>query len=128
MPVPEKDVDKIAHIALPIGTNNVLLATDALDSWQPRTFGNNSYILLETDTDQEADRLFDSLSDAGRVDMPLQKTEWAEKYGTWVDRFGVQGGGHACNLRFGPNYYRVRRAALSRQAPGPGLLRGRPRA
>ncbi|MGH7564057.1 MAG: hypothetical protein ACREK5_06510 [Gemmatimonadota bacterium] len=32
MGVPEADLDKIAHIALPLGPNNMLMATDTLDA------------------------------------------------------------------------------------------------
>ena len=40
--------------------------------------------------DDEADRLFNGLAAGGQVQMPLQATEWAEKYGSLVDKFGVQ--------------------------------------
>lgn len=90
MGVPEADLDKIANIALPLGGGVVLMGTDVLDGWPPVTQGNNFYITLETDTGDEADTLYAALSDGGRSDMPLQPTEWAEKYGTCTDRFGVQ--------------------------------------
>lgn len=90
MGVPEKDLDRIAHIALPIGTN-VLMGTDALESLgQSLTVGNNFYITLEAETADEADGLFEELAAGGRTEMPLQRTEWAEKYGMCSDRFGVQ--------------------------------------
>jgi PhnB protein len=90
MGVPENELDKIAHVALPIG-DSMLMATDLLESW-PRglTVGNNFYISLEAETGEEADRVFNALSAGGEVEMALQKTEWAEKYGTCADRFGVQ--------------------------------------
>jgi PhnB protein len=91
MGTPEEDLDKIAHIALPLGPNNLLMGTDTLESaGQSLTVGNNSYIYLETDDAAEAERLFNGLSEGGRVEMPLQKSEWAEKYGVCTDKFGVQ--------------------------------------
>ena len=85
------DAGKLAHIALPLGTGNILMGTDALESkGHNLTMGTNSYISLETESAEEAARLFDGLSAGGRVEMPLQLTEWAEKYGSCVDRFGVQ--------------------------------------
>lgn len=48
------------------------------------------YIALEADSHDEASRVFDALSAGGKVEMPLQKTEWAEKYGICADRFGIQ--------------------------------------
>jgi PhnB protein len=91
MGVPEADLDKIAHIALPLGENNLLMATDTLPSLgQTLNVGTNSYIYLEVDTEEEAERIFTGLSEGGSSEMPLQKTEWAEKYGVCADRFGVQ--------------------------------------
>lgn len=86
----EDDLNKIGHIALPLGKDNVLMGTDALESMgQSLTFGNNVHITLEAESAEEADRLFNGLSAGGEVDMPLQKTEWAEKYGSCTDKFGV---------------------------------------
>lgn len=91
MGVAEKDLDKIAHIALPLGPNGLLMGTDVVDG-MPGTFtvGTNVYIALDPDSGAEADRLFNGLAAGGQVQMPLQQTEWAEKYGSLVDKFGVQ--------------------------------------
>ena len=90
MGAPDAAADRIAHIALPIG-QNVLMGTDVIgDQVDAFTVGNNSYIVLAPDDADEAARLFDGLSVGGRVEMPLQATEWAEQYGILVDRFGVQ--------------------------------------
>lgn len=91
MGIAEADLHKIANIALPIGPNTLLMATDWVDSF-PDEFkpGNNVYITLDPDTAEEATSLFDQLSAGGEVEMPLQKTEWAEAYGTCADRFGVK--------------------------------------
>lgn len=90
MGAPAEDQGKIAHIALPIG-DGVLMATDALESFgRGLTVGNNFYINLEAESGEEADRLFAALSAGGRVEMPLQRTQWAEKYGACADKFGVQ--------------------------------------
>lgn len=102
MGVAEKDLDKIAHIALPLG-NGLLMGTDVVDG-MPGTFtvGSNVYISLDPDSADEADRLFNGLAAGGQVQMPLQKTEWAEKYGSLVDRFGVQWMvSYAGNVTFG---------------------------
>jgi PhnB protein len=91
MGVPEADLDKIAHIALPLGPGNLLMATDSLDSG-PRKLnqGNNFYISIETQSAEEVQSLFDALSAGGGIEMPLQRTEWAEQFGVCADRFGVQ--------------------------------------
>jgi PhnB protein len=91
MQIPEGDLDKIAHIELPLGNGTVLMGTDVVGSLCTNlTVGNNVYVMLEPESEKEADRLFNALSAGGRVEMPLQRTEWAEKYGCCADRFGVQ--------------------------------------
>lgn len=87
----DDDQNKIMHVALPVGNGNILMATDVLDSFdRSLNIGNNIYISLETDSAEEADRLFDALSEDGQIEMPLQKTGWADKYGSCIDKFGVQ--------------------------------------
>jgi PhnB protein len=85
------DLDRIAHIALPMGDGHVLMATDVAGS-QADGFavGSNVYITLEPDDAVEAVALFDGLSAGGTTEMPLQRTEWAELYGSCVDPFGVR--------------------------------------
>lgn len=91
MGVPDDELDKIAHIALPLGKDNVLMGTDLVKSMPVTlTVGNNFYITIEAESGEEADRLFDALSAGGRIEMPLSKTEWAEKYGSLADKYGVQ--------------------------------------
>lgn len=89
--LPETDFEKIAHIELPLGENCILMATDTLESMgQEIRKGNNFSIMLDPETAEEADRLIAALSSGGSVEMPLQKTEWAERFGACTDRFGVQ--------------------------------------
>lgn len=91
MGVAEAELDKIAHIALPLGPHNLLMATDVVSSWsRPFDRGNNCYISLEAESAVECDKLFNALSRGGTVEMPPQETEWAERYGICIDRFGVQ--------------------------------------
>lgn len=88
---PEEDRNKIAHVALSLGKDTVLMGTDALESLgHSLTVGNNFYINIETDSAEEAERLFNALSAGGQIEMPLQETEWAKKFGSCVDQFGVQ--------------------------------------
>src|SRR4051812_34695893 len=57
--IPAEYGDKLMHIALPIGKNNILMATDALESMgQKLTFGNNFSIALHMESREEADRIF----------------------------------------------------------------------
>ena len=88
---PEAELDRIAHIALPIVGGCMLMASDTLPSMGHQlTQGNNFSISIAPESGEQADRLFNGLSAGGRVDMALQQTEWAEKFATFTDRFGVQ--------------------------------------
>jgi PhnB protein len=89
MRIPDHELDKIAHVSLPLGEGQVLQGTDIVSSLPPLTIGNNFCITIEAESGAAADSLFDALSDGGRVEDPLQPTEWAEKYGICADRFGV---------------------------------------
>ena len=87
----EIDKERIMHIALPIGTGTILMATDSLESLgQKLTVGNNFYICLSPDTKEEADRLFNGLSEGGKIEMPIQDMFWGAYWGSFTDKFGVQ--------------------------------------
>jgi PhnB protein len=90
MKVPPRELDKIMHVALPIGNGTVLMGSDVLESQKrPVKAGNNFYIALEAENGGEAERVFNALAAGGKSEMPLQKTQWAEKYGMCVDKFGI---------------------------------------
>lgn len=89
--LPEDELDRIAHVALPLGRDYMIMGGDSLNSFgKPLKAGNNVGITLEPSDAQEADRLYNALSDGGEVEMPLEQTEWAEKFGQCIDRFGIQ--------------------------------------
>ncbi len=46
-------------------------------------------ISLNVDSIAEAERVFAALSEDGSVQMPLEATFWAARFGMLVDRFGV---------------------------------------
>src|SRR5689334_7063949 len=85
------DANKIMHISLPIGKNNVLMATDAAESMgHSVTQGNNFHLTLEADSEAEANKLFSGLSAGGKVTMPMANTFWGAYFGMATDKFGVQ--------------------------------------
>ncbi len=91
MGVSENDLNKIAHISLPLGNGITLMGNDVVESMgKPLTIGNNVYITLEPESLEEAEKLFNDLSSSGKVEMPLQKTEWAEKFASIIDKYGMQ--------------------------------------
>ena len=89
--IPKEDENKIMHIGLPIGKNNLLMATDILPSLgQKLVQGNNVYISVHPDSKEEADRIFNALSAGGTIEMPITIQHWGDYYGSFKDKFGVQ--------------------------------------
>lgn len=89
--MPGADMDKVAHVALPIaGDDQLLMASDAPTEQSVNTQNTNVNVILETSSAEEAERVYQGLSEGGTVIMPLGKTEWAEKFATFTDKFGVQ--------------------------------------
>lgn len=95
MPMPDMELspeagERIAHIGLPIGENNILMASDVLtDFGQKLTPGNNVYISLHPDSREEADRIFSALAVDGRIEMPIADQFWGDYFGSLQDKFGV---------------------------------------
>ena len=89
--VAESDRDKVMHAMLPLGNGAMLMATDSLESLGHKTtFGNNFYISLDSESKEEADRLFKGLSAGGKVEMEMQHTFWNSYFGMLADKFGIQ--------------------------------------
>ena len=85
------DKGKVMHVALPMGNGNMLMATDALESMKFKVnFGNNFYISISADSKQEADKLFNGLSDGGKIEMPMKDEFWGDYFGMVTDKFCVQ--------------------------------------
>jgi PhnB protein len=78
--------DKILHATLAIG-DNVLAGADALPGQyeQPKGF----YVVLGLDDPVDAERIFTALAENGTVQMPIQKTFWAVRFGVVTDQFGI---------------------------------------
>jgi PhnB protein len=89
--VPEKEADKIMYIALPIGKDNLLIANDV-----PEVMGrvnereNRSKILINTESKEEAERLFTGLSIGGEVEGPMGESPWGSYAGMFRDKYGIE--------------------------------------
>jgi PhnB protein len=77
---------KIMHARLAVG-ETALLAGDALPGTYERPQGFS--LLLGIDKAPDAERLFQALSEDGKIRMPLRETFWAERFGGVTDRFGI---------------------------------------
>jgi len=79
--------DRILHASLELDGKHLL----ASDWMAPHAYeGMKGFQMsLQYDSVDEAKRVFDALSDGGRVNLAMQKTFWAESFGMLVDRYGL---------------------------------------
>jgi PhnB protein len=90
-PIAEADKNLIMNVQLPILGGHVLQGTDAPESMGFKVnMGNNVFICLEPDSRAETEKLFNTLAEGGKVDMPLQDMFWGDYFGSLTDKFGVQ--------------------------------------
>ena len=90
---PAEHRDRIMHVCLSLGDFS-LMASDTMP--EDPACGGGQYegikgcsISLHPESIAESERLFTALSEGGQVVMPLEKTFWAERFGMFIDRFGV---------------------------------------
>ena len=84
-----EDCEKIMHVSLQIG-NTVLMGSDTGGEWASYyKEGNNFSISINTDSKNEADRLFNTLSAGGTITMPMNSTFWGDYFGMFTDKFGI---------------------------------------
>lgn len=85
-----EDSEKIMHVSLPIGQGNVLMGSDALESMGPSfTIGDNFSISINTESKEEAEKIFNGLAAEGKTTMPLADSFWGAYFGMLIDKFGV---------------------------------------
>lgn len=88
--IPKEDENKIMHISLPIGEGDILMASDTLESLgQQLVQGNNVYVSVHPDSREEADRIFNALSEGADIEMPIADQPWGDYFGSLKDKFGV---------------------------------------
>ncbi|MGH8354939.1 MAG: VOC family protein [Pseudomonas sp.] len=85
--VPADYRDKIMHACLRVG-EQTLMGSDCHPAMPYESIRGCS-VTLNLDGAAEAERIFNALAERGTVQMPLQQTFWALRFGMLVDRFGV---------------------------------------
>jgi PhnB protein len=84
------EANRIMHVSLLISKETMLMGCDTGGEWASGYLqGNNFSISITADTKEEAEKLFNGLSDGGKVTMPLNKTFWADYFGVLTDKFGI---------------------------------------
>ena len=85
--VPPEWGDRIMHATLELGGQVILTGGDAFpnDYRKPQGFG----MQINLGDTQQAESVFHALAENGQVQMPLQETFWAKRFGMVTDRFGI---------------------------------------
>ncbi len=82
--------ERIMHISLPISSETNLFGSDSSEAFGHSTIiGNNFSISINVDSVDKAKRIFNGLSEGGKVKMPLEKTFWEAYFGMLEDKFGI---------------------------------------
>jgi len=84
-PSPEAK-NRIMHVTLAVG-DQLLQGADAPGQHfsKPQGF----CVMLSVDDAAEAERIFQALAENGQVQMPMQETFWAKRFGMLIDRFSI---------------------------------------
>jgi PhnB protein len=86
----DADKAKIMHVALPISDGHVLMASDTIGEHADKfETGNNISLSIAADSKEEADQIFNGLSNGGTVTMPIADTFWGAYFGMCKDKFDV---------------------------------------
>lgn len=80
------DHGKVLHTALELGDQRLTGADLPAGRYgKPQGFD----VLISVEGAEEAERVFNALADGGAVQMPLQQTFWALRFGMVTDQFGT---------------------------------------
>jgi PhnB protein len=80
---------QIAHVRLEAG-GAVLMGSDFCSPTpEPYPGIHGCAVCLGVKQPGEAERLFAALSQGGKIEMPIGETSWSQRFGMFVDRYGV---------------------------------------
>lgn len=86
-----EEQDLVMHAQLPITAGHLLMATDLLGSMgQQVRIGNNTTLCINTDSRDEADRLYAALSTNGSEGSPMADMPWGTYWGVTLDRYAIR--------------------------------------
>jgi len=87
MPVPPGYEDKIIHARL--DADGIVIMASEGQPGRKVDFGDNVNLSLNGSDEPRLTRVFNELSEGGKVTMALAKQFWGDTYGQFTDKFGV---------------------------------------
>jgi len=89
-PMLEEEGRKIMHVSLPLSQETVLMGSDTGGQWAESVIvGNNITISINAGSKEQADSLYNKLSDGGKATMPMNQTFWGDYFGMCTDKFDI---------------------------------------
>jgi PhnB protein len=82
--------ERVLHAAFQVG-NDTLMISDAMkEQDETIVMGAQTQVCIHPDSKEEADRMFELLSEGGKVVMPMAMAFWGDYFGMCKDKFGVR--------------------------------------
>ncbi|MBE7382776.1 MAG: VOC family protein [Leptolyngbya sp. SIO1E4] len=79
-------LDKVMHAEFNLG-DRVLMGSDCMPEQYEAPKGSS--MMLNIDDPAKAESVFQALAENGTVNMPIQETFWAVRFGMLTDQFGI---------------------------------------
>lgn len=90
LPITDEEKNRIMHVSLALTKDIILMGSDILPSLGHQLItGNNNYICLIMESREEADRIYNALSEGGVIETPIGEQFWGDYFGSLKDKFGV---------------------------------------
>lgn len=87
-PIPSEAKDRVMNAQFKVG-DTIMMLSDTFPG-MPYNLGSQVNIAIHIDTVEDAKKVFEKLSEGGKVGMPLQETFWSPSYGQVTDKYGVE--------------------------------------
>ncbi|WP_295873486.1 VOC family protein [uncultured Zhongshania sp.] len=84
---PADSLHHVMHAQIDNGNGLTLMGCDAPAEMYERPAGTS--VAIQADTIAEAERVFAALSEGGSITMPIAETFWSQRFGAFVDQFGI---------------------------------------
>ncbi len=82
------DKQKILHATFEAG-EVIFMSSDSGEDGTISPNGGMVHLTIDVKTAKELDKVFNALSEEGRITMPLQDAFWGARFGMLTDKFGV---------------------------------------
>lgn len=88
--LPEAEKNRVMHMALNLSDDFSIMGSDISPSLGHKlSQGNNNYIMINPESREEGERIFNELSANGKIEIPYQKQFWGDYFGSFNDKFGI---------------------------------------